>query len=376
MQRPVAVAAHERDRQQIEEPAQVPLEPVAGATVLPRPVIHRELRDAVPLLVGEDGDEPVQLSVEHEAAHDLCPVRLEAAVHVVPPQTGHPAGDPVEELRRDAARERVSAPRLPAGDEIEALLQLREQARDLGRIVLQVAVDRDDELARRLREARRERGGLAEVAAQPHHAHVVLARVQSRQRAERLVRRAVVDVDGLPLLAERVERRLQLFMQQRDAALFVVEGDDDRDHGPSMRSPWRRCSLSRRPGSRSGRACSLCPPRRCRWQLPPAASLPTTRAPRSTSPRSRARPWTVLPCGRRTRRDGSRSSSASPPEVPRRVGLRPASRWRSPLVASCPTAPTPLFPSSLLSKWTTRSRPNSAPSPARTCGLAAATDRK
>ena len=83
VQRPVPVAAHERDGEQVEEPAQVALEPVARAAVLARAVVHRELGDAVALLVREHGDEAVQLAVEHEAVHDLGAVRLEAAVHVV-----------------------------------------------------------------------------------------------------------------------------------------------------------------------------------------------------------------------------------------------------------------------------------------------------
>ena len=44
---------------------------------------------------------------------------------------------------------RVAPPRLPAGDEVEALVELREQPRDLRRIVLQIRVDRDDDFASR-----------------------------------------------------------------------------------------------------------------------------------------------------------------------------------------------------------------------------------
>ena len=114
---------------------------------------------------------------------------------------GDLAGDAVEDLRRDAARERVAALRLPAGDEVVALVELREQPRDLGRVVLQVAVDRDDDLARGLAEAGVERGRLAEVAAQPDDADVVVRVVESRERAEGAVGRAVVDEDRLPRAA-------------------------------------------------------------------------------------------------------------------------------------------------------------------------------
>ena len=101
--------------------------------------------------------------------------------------------------------------------------------RDLGRIVLLVAVDRDDDGAACLGEARGERGRLAEVPAQPHDPHVVGACMQACEGGERAIRRAVVDEDGLPV-SERIECGLQLLVEQRDASLLVVHGDDDGDH--------------------------------------------------------------------------------------------------------------------------------------------------
>ena len=97
-------------------------------------------------------------------------------------------------------------------------------------IVLEVAVDRDDDLALRRLEAGLQRRGLAEVPPQPHDADAVVRGVQPGQRAERAVGGAVVDEDDLPGLAERVERRGQLVVEERDAPLLVVHGDDHRDH--------------------------------------------------------------------------------------------------------------------------------------------------
>ena len=192
------VAADERHGQQVEEPAQVALDAVARAAVLARPVVDGQLRDAEAAVVREHGDEAVQLAVEPQAVHDLGAVGLQAAVHVVQVHAGEGAGDAVEDAREDAPRERIAPARLPAGDEVEALVELREQPRNLGRVVLQVAVDRDDGVAVCLVEAGRERGRLAEVAAQADDADVVVGVVESRQRGERAVGRAVVDEDRLP----------------------------------------------------------------------------------------------------------------------------------------------------------------------------------
>ena len=87
------VAAHERDGEQVEEAADVALHPVARAAVLARPVVDGQLRDAEAAVVREHGDEPVQLAVDAQAAHDLGSVGLEAAVEVVQPQPREAAGD-------------------------------------------------------------------------------------------------------------------------------------------------------------------------------------------------------------------------------------------------------------------------------------------
>ena len=169
-----------------------------------------------PLLVGEHGDEAVQLAVEHEAAHDLAAVGLEAAVHVVQAEPRHPARDPVEELRRDAARERIAPPRLPARDEVEALVELREQVRDLGRVVLQVAVDRDHDVA-----ARPAANPAASAAALPKLRRSRTTRTLSSRACSRVsaandvVGRAVVDVDGLPLSPSGSSAACELLVEQR-----------------------------------------------------------------------------------------------------------------------------------------------------------------
>src|SRR6266542_2794066 len=101
----------------------------------------------MPAVVREHGDEPVQLPIEAQAPDDLGAVRLEPTVEVVQTQAGDPAGDPVEDLRENSAAERVAAVGLPAGDQVEALVELRQEPRYLGRVILEIGVDRDDDVA-------------------------------------------------------------------------------------------------------------------------------------------------------------------------------------------------------------------------------------
>ena len=97
MQRAVAVAADERDRQQIEEAAQVTLHPVTRAAVFARAVVDRQLGDAEAAVVGQHRDEAVQLAVEAQAVDDFGSVRLQPAVHVVQLDAGERARDAVED---------------------------------------------------------------------------------------------------------------------------------------------------------------------------------------------------------------------------------------------------------------------------------------
>ena len=73
------------------------------------------------------------------------------------------------------------------------LLDLLDHRRDVGGIVLQVAVGGDDEAAAGVREAGGERRGLAEVAAEADHAQPRVLRLERGQQRERIVGAAVVD---------------------------------------------------------------------------------------------------------------------------------------------------------------------------------------
>ena len=119
---------------------------------------------------------------------------------------------PVVQLKmreKSAPQERIVPARLPAGHEVEALVELREELRDLGRIVLEVGVDRHDDLAARLEEAGLQRGRLPEVPAQADDHDVRVLVVEPGEDREAAVGRAVVDEDDLErlVLAARARPR-------------------------------------------------------------------------------------------------------------------------------------------------------------------------
>ena len=101
----------------------------------------------------------------------------------------------VDGSRRETKR--VLAILAPAADDVEAALELIDHRGDVARIVLQIAVRGDDQPAARVLEAGGEGRGLSEVAAEPDHAQMRIARLQPRQDREALVRAPVVDDEDL-----------------------------------------------------------------------------------------------------------------------------------------------------------------------------------
>ena len=124
-------------------------------------------------------------------------------------------------------------------------------------------------LALRLREPGRERGRLAEVAAEADDPRRSASRACRRVSAENVPSvepsSTKIASHGSP---ERLERRLELLVEQGDAPLLVVHRDDDRDHAvePSRAAAaaaaarsWRRRSVGgrrRRLGWRSAAAAA------------------------------------------------------------------------------------------------------------------------
>src|SRR4029453_17216842 len=163
MKRAMSIAAHEPDGHEVEEATQVALDAVVGPPVLPRSVVDRQLGDAISAVVGQYREEAMELAVDPQVSRDLASVGLQAAVHVVQAEARHSPDDAVEDARGQSAGERIPPPGLPAGDEVEALIELREETWDLGWVVLEIRVDRDNDLAGGMPEAGGERHRLAQI---------------------------------------------------------------------------------------------------------------------------------------------------------------------------------------------------------------------
>ena len=106
-------------------------------------------------------------------------------------------------------------------------LQLFQQARDVARVILQVRVDGDDDLARSLFEAGAECGRLAMVAAKSQNRPARVALMHDAQGFEAAVAAAIIDHDDFAVTVQRIEHVPQLPVQRGDGLCFVVQRNDD-----------------------------------------------------------------------------------------------------------------------------------------------------
>ncbi len=108
------------------------------------------------------------------------------------------------------------------------LVHQGEQARNVGRVVLQVAVEGDDEVAAGVIEAGLQRDRLPIVADQLQRTQPGPVGGERVENAPRAVARAVVDQDQLEVSPARLHRRSDALDQLGQVRLLVVDRDDDR----------------------------------------------------------------------------------------------------------------------------------------------------
>ena len=142
---------------------------------------------------------------------------------------GEAAQHPVDELRGERASPGVFAPLAPAGCDVRAVRHGADQLREVRRLVLQVSVHRDDDVAARADESRVHRRVLAEVALEAHSLDPRVARVESLDRRPGAVARAVVHDDHLERARVALEDLDGLGHDLLYGSLLVEDGHDEGD---------------------------------------------------------------------------------------------------------------------------------------------------
>ena len=106
----------------------------------------------------------MQLAVEVQVIHDFVAEGAQGTAAVFQVDAAGLGDEPVGHARGEAAHEVVLPVLPPAVDDIVALIQLGQQGRDVGRVVLAVGVEGNDDRAAGVVETGGEGGRLAVVA--------------------------------------------------------------------------------------------------------------------------------------------------------------------------------------------------------------------
>ena len=113
-----------------------------------------------------------------------------------------------------------------------AFAHFRDQLADFLRRILQVGVERDDDVAAAVLETGHDRHVLAGIGGKQDDAGDIGPRLELlAQDRRRAVAAAVVDEDDLVGFAQGVERRVKAGEQRRESGFLVVDGDDDGECG-------------------------------------------------------------------------------------------------------------------------------------------------
>jgi 4-amino-4-deoxy-L-arabinose transferase-like glycosyltransferase len=226
----------------------------------PRPVMDGYLGHARPFHLHQSGKEAVHAGKHGNALDVLGTARPERAADVGHRIMGSPVADSVGDAGRNSPHPGIATVGAHAADDVVDV-QALEQTGDVGRIVLEICVEGDDDAAAGEAEAGLERRRLTGVAPLADHAHGGILAGQPSQDLGAAIGAAVVDEEGFIRTACRLHGALNFSREERKALLFVVDRDDDGDLGQGHGSilveprflslPLRYAAMESGPASRT-----------------------------------------------------------------------------------------------------------------------------
>src|SRR5256712_8849950 len=190
----------------------------------------RHFHDAIALQPEQCRDEPVKPTVERQSTQALTTEGAKGTAAVFDALVAHPVTNAVGHPRRHAPDEGIAIPTVHSLAAARvALIELGEQARDVGRVVQQVCIHGHDQPPTRVLEALVGGRRLAGVRLESDESDTSIALAEATDDLGAPVLAAVVDEDDLELDAQSFEHRAELGPQWREILLLVVHPDDDRE---------------------------------------------------------------------------------------------------------------------------------------------------
>src|SRR6202030_1452303 len=148
LQRPGRIIQQEFHHDQVEEHANGPPDSIIGLAGLAIRIRNRHFGDARSRGAGQRRNKAVQLAVKLDLLQNFPPVRLEGGPKIMQIDPGKLGHQPVRNAARHAAHQPVVSPLVaPAAYQIVAFFDFFKEARNLFRVMLQIAVHGDDDFA-------------------------------------------------------------------------------------------------------------------------------------------------------------------------------------------------------------------------------------
>jgi hypothetical protein len=179
----------------------------------------------------ESGDESVLFGIEWNSVEQLAPIGLQGAAVIGNRHAGEPPDQLVGNPGGDLAEEEfVLALAAPAADQVISLLELGDQRRDVSGVVLQIAVERDDDLATGMIEPGHHRRCLSNIAPEMQSMDTWVG-CSGPNLAPGIVAAAVVnqyDLEGVRVRLQSLENPVN---QGPNVLGLVIKWSYDRQHG-------------------------------------------------------------------------------------------------------------------------------------------------
>ena len=169
MQRLRRVIEQELDADQVEQDSNGAGKAVMRLALLTQRILDRNFRNRCPRPACQGRNEPVQLAIELDVLDHFPSISLKGGAKIVKVDSRKLAHHPV----RDAAGQLPSQPGIlsfhaPAADDVVAFRHGDQKLRDILRVVLQVPIHGDNDVALRKVKSGLQGCGLAEVSPQPN----------------------------------------------------------------------------------------------------------------------------------------------------------------------------------------------------------------
>src|SRR6266571_6155061 len=134
----------------------------------------------------------VELTVYPDLLCNILSIGFQAAIEVVDVNPSDHGGHKIKKTRWNGLGNRIPSFLFPPGNQIKAFLDFTDEIRDFVRVVLQVSIHGDDDVALSMGKAHRKGCGLTVVSPETDNLHSSVATAQVMQCAHRAVRAAVI----------------------------------------------------------------------------------------------------------------------------------------------------------------------------------------